>query len=91
MATDDLARVLEAAGEPPPGERPPGWEGEAMLARMRESVAAYTACRAAKHARHADSRRQAREVYERARQDAGQEPGPLPPWLCDEPPRFWIM
>jgi hypothetical protein len=91
MAADELARVLEAAGEPPAGPRPDGWEGDAMLARMRESVAVLWADRAAKHARHADQRRRAREQYQRVRQQAGGEPGPVPPWLRDEEPPAWIM
>jgi hypothetical protein len=87
----DLARVLAEAGEPPPGPRPPGWEGEARLARMREAVAAFDAARAARWARHADQRRAARELYEQARARAGLPPSALPSWLEDEPPPCWLL
>jgi hypothetical protein len=83
-----FARVLAEAGEPAPGPRPPGWEQDVMLSRMREDVAA----RAATWALHAGQRRDAREVYERACQAAGYTPAAMvAPWLADEPPPSRIL
>jgi hypothetical protein len=91
-AGDAFARVLGEAGEPAPGPRPAGWAGEAMLARLREDVAALRAARSARWALHAGERRAAREAYERACLAAGHIPaGGPPPWLRDEEPvlRIW--
>ena len=87
---DDFARVLAEAGEPAPEPRPPGWDGDASLARMREDLAAYTAARAARWAAGDAHRQAARELYERTRQEAGSPPVPAPPWMSDEAPPFRI-
>ena len=92
MTGDDFAQVLQAAGEPAPDPRPPGWEADEMLSRMRERLAALTADRAMRHARHAARRRAARELYERTRRGHGIEALPAPlPWMSDDPPpvRVW--
>jgi hypothetical protein len=92
MSDGDFVRVLAEAGEPAPGPRPAGWQGEAVLAAMRQDMAALVAARAARWAVNAGRRREGREVYERTRLESGYgAAAELPPWLLDEPPpcRIW--
>ncbi len=88
---EDFSRVLREAGEAQPGPRPAGWDGDALLAGMREDLAAHTAARAARWAAGAARRRAARQLYERTRQQAGSGPGLVPPWLGEDAPPFSIM
>jgi hypothetical protein len=87
----DLGRVLAEAGEPAPGPRPPGWDDEARLSRMREDAAAFAAARAVRWAVHAAQRRAARELYEQTRARAGLPPAGVPAWLADEAPPWRLL
>lgn len=88
MSSDDFARVLAEAGEPPAAKLPDGWE---KLARMREDLAAHRARAAARWAANAEQRRAALELYQRTSEAAGAAPGRIPPWLGEAGPSLEIF